>query len=97
MLEYNGVIEGIIINFGVQDQAILDILSGAVEPSGLLPLQMPANMSTVENQLEDVPFDMVPHEDTEGNKFDFGFGLNWNGIIEDSRNTRYRKGNKSEI
>ncbi len=95
--EFESMVEGIIINFGVQDQAILDILSGAVEPSGLLPFQIPANMSTVENQLEDVPFDMVPHEDTEGNIFDFGFGLSWSGIINDSRNTRYRKSNAGEM
>jgi len=41
---------GIIASFGVQDQALLDIISGAKSPSGLLPLQMPADMRTVEEQ-----------------------------------------------
>lgn len=48
-------------------------------------------MATVEKQNEDVPFDMECHKDTEGNKYDFGFGLNWKGIIKDARTQRYSK------
>ena len=83
--EFEGEIDGLIINFGVQNQAILDILSGREEPTGLLPLQMPADMTTVETQKEDVAFDMTPHSDSEGNVYDFGFGLNMKGIIKDER------------
>ena len=36
-------------------------------------------MKTVETQKEDVPFDMICHTDSEGNTYDFGFGLNWSG------------------
>jgi beta-glucosidase len=75
----------------VQDQAILDIISGASEPSGLLPMQMPSDMKTVETQKEDVPFDMICHVDSEGNTYDFGFGMNWNGIIKDARVEKYKK------
>ncbi len=84
-------IDALLINFGVQDQAILDIISGKAEPSGLLPLQMPANMETVEKQMEDVPFDMEVHRDSEGHAYDFGFGLNWKGVIRDERVQRYKK------
>ena len=84
-------IDGLLINFKVQDQAVLDILTGKVMPSGLLPLQMPANMTTVEHQMEDVPFDMTPHTDSEGNIYGFGFGLNWDGVIEDERTGKYVK------
>lgn len=69
---------------------MLDIVSGAVEPSGLLPLQMPASMATVEKQMEDVPFDMTPYVDAEGNTYGFGFGLNWSGVIEDERTAKYK-------
>jgi len=89
--EFEKEIEGLLINFNVQDQAVLDILSGAVVPSGLLPLQMPAGMATVEQQYEDVPLDMEPHMDAAGNSYDFGFGLNWNGRISDERTARYRR------
>lgn len=89
--EFEKQADAIIATFEVQDQAILDIISGAAEPSGLLPLQMPADMKTVELQSEDVPFDMECHVDTEGNKYDFGFGLNWNGVIKDARTEKYMK------
>lgn len=92
--EFEKDASAIIVTFEVQDQAILDIISGTVEPSGLLPLQMPLNMKTVETQNEDVPFDMICHKDTEGNTYDFGFGLNWSGVIKDARTEKYRKTTK---
>jgi beta-glucosidase len=89
--EFEKNADAIIVNFDVQDQAILDIISGASEPSGLLPMQMPSDMKTVETQKEDVPFDMICHVDSEGNTYDFGFGMNWNGIIKDARVEKYKK------
>jgi beta-glucosidase len=84
----------IVLNFGVQDQAIFDIISGKAEPSARLPMQMPANMSIVEKQAEDLPYDMVCHKDSEGNNYDFGFGLNWKGVIKDLKTTQYRANTK---
>jgi beta-glucosidase len=81
----------IVVTFGVQDQALLDILTGAAEPSALLPFQMPSGMKTVEEQKEDVPFDMIPYTDSEGHIYDFGFGLNWKGAIADQRTEKYRR------
>ena len=77
--------DAILLTFGVQNQAVLDIISGKVEPSGLLPMQLPADMRTVEEQAEDVPRDMRPYVDSEGNAYDFAFGLDWNGVIDDDR------------
>ncbi|MFD2524834.1 glycoside hydrolase family 3 N-terminal domain-containing protein [Flavihumibacter stibioxidans] len=91
--EFEKQVNGIILGFGVQHQAMLDILTG-VEPSGLLPVQMPADMKTVEEQYEDVPHDMKTHVDSEGNAYDFGFGLNWKGVIRDSRTQKYVKKKK---
>jgi beta-glucosidase len=87
-------VEGIIVSFGVQDQALLDIISGKAEPSGLLPVQMPVSMKTVEMQKEDLPHDMECHVDSEGNKYDFGYGLNWKGVIRDARTSKYKKNTK---
>ncbi|MFH0842399.1 MAG: glycoside hydrolase family 3 N-terminal domain-containing protein [Bacteroidota bacterium] len=89
--EFDKDVNAIIATFEVQDQAILDIMTGAYEPSGLLPMQMPADMKSVELQKEDVPFDMTCHTDSEGNVYDFGFGLNWSGVIRDARTERYVK------
>jgi beta-glucosidase len=87
--EFESQVEGIVMNFGVQNQSILDIISGASEPSGLLPLQMPVDMKTVELQMEDVPHDMQVHIDTENHAYDFGYGLNWKGVIQDARKLKY--------
>jgi beta-glucosidase len=89
--EFEKEVHAILITFGIQDQAIMDIISGAAEPSGLLPFQMPVDMKAVETQKEDVPFDMTCHVDSEGNTYDFGFGLNWSGVISDARTTKYQK------
>ncbi len=82
--------DAILLRFGVQNQAVLDILSGAHEPSALLPMQMPADMRTVEEQYEDVPRDMRPLLDADGHAWDFGFGLNWSGVINDDRTQKYK-------
>ena len=89
--EFEAVADAIITNFGVRIQAIMEVLTGSFEPSGLLPFQMPANMETVEEQFEDVPHDMDCYVDSEGHVYDFGFGLNWRGVIEDARTEKYRK------
>jgi beta-glucosidase len=89
--EFEKYMDGIVINFGSSAQSILDIISGKQEPSGLLPVQMPADMATVEKQNEDVPNDMECHKDTEGNSYDFAFGLNWKGVIKDNRTSKYAK------
>ena len=83
--------DAVLIAFGVQNQAVMDLVSGAVEPSGLLPMQFPADMRTVEEQKEDVPHDMRPLVDADGNTWDFAYGLNWSGVINDARTAKYRK------
>lgn len=89
--EFEPQVDGILVRFGVSEQAVLDIVSGMAEPSALLPVQMPADMTTVEKQGEDVPFDMECHVDSRGNRYEFGFGLDWSGPIHDHRNEKYKK------
>ena len=90
--EFEPYSDAILVSFGCQNQAILDLVSGAVEPSALLPMQLPVNMKTVELQMEDVPFDMECYVDADGNAYDFAYGLNWSGRIDDERVRKY--GNK---
>ena len=92
MSEFEGSADAILVNFGVQNQAVLDIISGKAEPSALLPLQMPADMRIVEEQFEDVPRDMKCYTDSEGHLYDFAFGMNWKGVIDDERVTKYKYG-----
>ena len=66
------------------------MISGTVEPSGLLSFQMPKDMQTVFELEEDVPRDMDPYVDADGNSYDFCFGLNWSGVIDDERTKTYK-------
>ena len=46
-------------------------------------------METVEAQCEDAPRDVECYEDSNGNVYDFTFGLNWSGVISDERTEKY--------
>ena len=88
--EFEPSVSAIVMGFDSGNEAFLNVVGGTVEPSGLLPLQMPASMDAVEAQLEDVPRDMECHVDSEGNEYDFAFGLNWSGLIDDDRTKTYK-------
>ena len=87
--EFESEADAILTGFGMSSEAYLSIIAGQAEPSALLPFQMPANMETVEAQYEDVPRDMECYVDSAGNTYDFGFGLNWSGVIQDARTEKY--------
>ena len=88
--EFEGVADAILIGFEIQNQAFLEIMAGKAEPQGLLPVQMPADMKTVEQQCEDLPFDMKCYKDADGNVYDYAYGLNWSGVISDWRTEKYK-------
>ena len=50
---------------------------------------MPADMQTVELQDEDIPHDMLCFTDNASHTYDFGFGMNWKGVIHDARTEKY--------
>ena len=94
LAELEPAADAIVVDFGVQQEAVLTILSGRAEPSGLLPVQLPRDMETVEAHCEDKPLDLIPYVDGGDNAYDFCFGLNWSGPIRDSRTMRYPKETK---
>ena len=83
--------DGLLLGFGIKDEAYLDILCGNAEPYGLLPMQLPKDMVTVEQQLEDVGRDMECYIDADGHSYDFAFGMNWSGVIHDKRVEKYAR------
>ncbi|MCF0177499.1 MAG: glycoside hydrolase family 3 C-terminal domain-containing protein [Bacteroidales bacterium] len=89
--EFEAAADAILLTFTIGNQAVLDIVSGKSEPSALLPMDMPASMKAVEEQLEDVSHDMECYTDADGNSYKFAFGLNWSGIIKDARTEKYGK------
>ncbi len=91
MAELEPWADALLVDYSVSPQAVLDVVSGRYDPTGLLPIQMPADMRTVEEQEEDAAFDMTCYRDGEGHVYDFGYGLNFEGVIEDERTKRYVK------
>ena len=87
--EFEPSTDAILLHAGIEAKALLDIVSGEYEPSGLLPMQIPADMETVEKQCEDKERDMLCHVDTEGHTYDFAFGMNYSGVIRDDRVKKY--------
>ena len=57
------------------------MVTGKDEPSAKLPFQMPASMDAIERHCEDTPLDMECYRDSDGNTYNFGFGLNWRGTL----------------
>ena len=88
MGEFEGQVDGIVAEFGVSTQAVLDIVFGEYAPAGRLPMQMPKDMATVERHCEDVAFDLEPYTDECGNRYDYGFGLHYSaGTGDTNRNS----------
>ena len=58
-------------NFGVGDNALLDVVTGIAKPEGRLPFELPSSMSEVEMQRSDVP------HDTAHPLYRIGFGLRY--------------------
>ena len=62
---------GLLVDFGAFDDAVLDVVFGKFNPTGILPFEMPSSMQAVQTQFEDVPFD------SENPLFPFGHGLSY--------------------
>lgn len=88
--EFEKAADALLVSFGTSNQPFFDLISGKSEPSGLLPCQFPVDMKTVEEQKEDVPRDMIPYVDADGHSYDYAFGMNWSGVIRDSRVQNYK-------
>jgi len=64
-------VAAIVANWGANPRAVLDVLTGAAEPKGRLPFDLPSSMAAVEANRPDVPFD------TADPLFRFGHGLRY--------------------
>jgi len=82
MHEFERQADAIVAEFGVSRAAVLDVLFGEFNPSGRLPVQIPKDMDAVELQCEDRALDMPAHVDEFGNTYDYGFGMNYEGVLK---------------
>jgi len=63
--------QGLLCDFGAEDDAVLDVIFGNFNPSAILPIEIPRSMQAVNNQKEDLPYD------SENPLYPFGFGLTY--------------------
>ena len=77
--EFEPQVDALLAEFGVSREAVLDVIFGRYAPRGRLPAQLPADMACVEKHCEDLPLDLVPYTDEAGNRYDYGFGLDYGG------------------
>ncbi|MGL4967552.1 MAG: glycoside hydrolase family 3 protein [Inquilinus sp.] len=62
-------------NFGITDDALLDVVQGKARPRGRLPFELPSSMAAVLAQASDAPYD------SQAPLYPFGFGLRYGGPI----------------
>ena len=58
-------------NFGVSDEALLDVLAGRARPEGRLPFELPSSMAAVQAQRPDLPHDSARP------LYRFGYGMRY--------------------
>ncbi|WP_219818326.1 glycoside hydrolase family 3 protein [Clavibacter michiganensis] len=61
--------DAVLASYGVSDEAMLNVITGAAEPEGRLPFELPSTMDAVAAQLYDVP------NDSASPLFAYGAGL----------------------
>ena len=67
--EIAGAAAALVVDYGAEDAALLDVLVGDAQPLGRLPFDLPSSMAAVEASAPDLPFDTVDP------LFRFGHGL----------------------
>jgi len=63
--------KALLVNFGSNDTALLDVVFGKYKPGGHLPIELPSSMEAVRNQKEDMPYD------SKDPLYKFGAGLSY--------------------
>lgn len=81
MHEFEADADAIVAEFGVSRAAVLDVVFGNYNPTGRLPIQIPKDMDAVELQSEDRALDMETYIDSEGHNYDYGYGMNYEGVL----------------
>jgi beta-glucosidase len=58
-------------NFGIDDEALLEVICGNAKPEGHLPFELPSSIEAVKSQKSDVP------HDSANPLYPFGYGLSY--------------------
>lgn len=71
LTEINQASKALLAEFGSSDRTLMEVIFGDFRPSGKLPFELPSSWQSVENQLEDVPYD------SKDPLYPFGHGLSY--------------------
>jgi beta-glucosidase len=66
--------DAVVANYGVSDEALLDVLTGEAAPEGRLPFELPSSLAAVAAQYSDVP------NDSAAPLFAYGAGLEYTDV-----------------
>ncbi|NCU18620.1 glycoside hydrolase family 3 C-terminal domain-containing protein [Pallidibacillus pasinlerensis] len=73
--------KAVFVTFGTKSEALLDVIRGRYNPTGKLPITIPANAEAVANDRGDVPgFDEGPdyvYKAANGDAYGYNFGLSY--------------------
>jgi beta-glucosidase len=69
--EISALSRALLVEFGADDTAVLDVIFGRAKPEGRLPVELPRSMAAVRNQKPDLPYD------SKNPLYRFGFGLSY--------------------
>ncbi|WP_049790039.1 glycoside hydrolase family 3 N-terminal domain-containing protein [Paenibacillus sp. JDR-2] len=77
----------VVATYSVKAEALLDVLRGRFNPTGKLPITIPASQEAVEKNAPDVPgyaeaFDYT-YTNAAGDDYTFGFGLSYEANVSD--------------
>lgn len=76
--EFEPAADAVAVQFGVTKAAMFDVIFGRSPAVGKLPYHMPRDMAVIENHCEDLFNDYEAYQDSEGNRWEYGFGLSLN-------------------
>lgn len=73
--------EAVLATFDVRAEALMDVVRGRFNPTGRLPITLPADQEAVENNAPDIPgYAEDPgyaYVDSASHRYQFGFGLSY--------------------
>lgn len=81
MEEVEPYADAILVECGISKQALLDLIFGRQEPAGRLSFALPRDMDSLEQHMEDVPFDYPVYQDECHHRYEFGFGMGWDRVL----------------
>ena len=73
--EFEPAADAVVLQFGVTKAALFDVIFGRSPAKGKLPCHMPKDMEDIEKHCEDRFNDYEAYQDSEGNRWEYGFGL----------------------